>query len=71
MTRSKTRALPFKTPDQRYIVVRGRLWRCANPNLDADEKMRLTKQLMNARRAKGVAMRAGHEEAREEARRPR
>lgn len=40
------------TPDGRYFVVRGRLWRCTDPRLDADERERLTKELMSARRAK-------------------
>jgi hypothetical protein len=39
------------TPDGRYFVVRGRLWRMANPALDAAERTRLTKRLMAARRA--------------------
>ena len=55
-------------PDGRYFVVRGRLWRCANPHLPAEERERLGKLLMQARRAKGVAMRAGDPVAREAAR---
>ena len=39
------------TPDGRYFVVRGRLWRKANPNLPVDVRDGLVKQLMNARRA--------------------
>lgn len=39
------------TPDGRYFVVRGRLWRATNPELSADERLALTKQLMDARRA--------------------
>lgn len=39
------------TPDGRYFVVRGRLWRMSNPDLDPDDKARLVKQLMDARRA--------------------
>ncbi len=39
------------TPDGRYFVVRGRLWRKANPHLDADVRDALVKQLMDARRA--------------------
>ena len=56
------------TPDGRYFVVRGRLWRCANPHLPAEERSRLVRSLMQARRAKGVAMRAGDPVAREAAR---
>lgn len=57
------------TPDGRYFIVRGRLWRCSNPALDAATRTRLTRELMAARRAKGTAMRINDEEARELARR--
>lgn len=39
------------TPDGRYFVVRGRLWRKSNPNLDEDQRQALVKDLMSARRA--------------------
>lgn len=39
------------TPDGRYFVVRGRLWRMANPDLGEDERLKLVGQLMTARRA--------------------
>nr|WP_082822038.1 hypothetical protein [Bradyrhizobium diversitatis] len=39
------------TPDGRYFVVRGRLWRMANPDLAEDERGSLVKRLMAARRA--------------------
>lgn len=39
------------TPDARYFVVRGRLWRLSNPHLDADRRNELVGQLMDARRA--------------------
>ncbi|MEO0531702.1 MAG: hypothetical protein AAF266_14175 [Planctomycetota bacterium] len=39
------------TPDGRYFVVRGRLWRMANPALPDDERARLVGELMSARRA--------------------
>lgn len=39
------------TPDGRYLVVRGRLWRKSNPHLPADVREALVKQLMDARRA--------------------
>lgn len=51
--------MPPLTPDQRYIVVRGRLWRAANPHLDPEERSRLVGALMTARRAVGAARRAG------------
>ena len=62
------RSGPSATPDGRYIVVRGRLWRCANPALDRQTRDRLTHELMDARRAKGAAMRAGDDAAQKAAR---
>lgn len=56
------------TPDGRYFVVRGRLWRCADPALPAAERARLTRELMRARRAIGHAMRMGDHEAERHAR---
>lgn len=50
---------PPTTPDGRYIVVRGRLWRAANPALPAEQRARLVHDLMDARRAVGRARRAG------------
>ena len=40
------------TPDGRYVVVRGRLWRCANLNLSDERRAELVQALMSARRAK-------------------
>jgi len=56
------------TPDGRYFVVRGRLWRTSNPSLPAEERDRLTRALMDARRAVGTAKRAGDAEAERAAR---
>jgi hypothetical protein len=39
------------TPDGRYFVVRGRLWRRSNPALQPADLVRLTQELMAARRA--------------------
>jgi hypothetical protein len=39
------------TPDRRYMIIRGRLWRLSNPSLDPAEHERLVRELMNARRA--------------------
>jgi hypothetical protein len=39
------------TPDGRYFVVRGRLWRMADPQLDPERKLALVRDLMQARRA--------------------
>jgi hypothetical protein len=50
------------TPDGRYFVVRGRLWRCTNPGLNQDERGQLTRELMQARAAVGRAKRAEDEE---------
>lgn len=49
------KAAPLKTTDDRYIVVRDRLWRASNPNLPDEERERLVKALMDARRAVKVA----------------
>jgi hypothetical protein len=51
------------TPDGRYFVVRGRLWRCSNPALTADVRSRLVAELMTARRRVAEAKRAGDEAA--------
>ncbi|GIG30391.1 hypothetical protein [Cellulomonas marina] len=59
---------PPVTPDGRYLVVRGRLWRRSDPALDEGRRAELTHELMAARRAKGAAMRAGDPAAREAAR---
>ena len=53
-------AIPH-TPDARYFVVRGRLWRTSNPGLDEDERKRLVHELTSARRA--VRDAAGEEAA--------
>jgi|GEM_PF-104419 len=49
------------TPDGRYFVVRGRLWRMSNPALSADRRESLVAELMAARRAIGAARRQGDE----------
>lgn len=45
------KAAILETPDGRYIIVRGRLWRKTNPHLPDDERKRLVSDLMSARRA--------------------
>ena len=52
---------PLATPDGRYIVVRGRLWRRADPALPEPERQALVDALMLARRAVGVALKAADE----------
>nr|WP_082009504.1 hypothetical protein [Methylobacterium sp. ZNC0032] len=39
------------TPDGRYFIVAGRLWRATNPAIPEDSRQQLVKDLMNARRA--------------------
>lgn len=47
------------TPDGRYFVVRGRLWRASNPALSASERERLVHDLMRGRAAVRSALRSG------------
>jgi hypothetical protein len=49
------------TPDGRYFVVRGRLWRRSNPSLSAERRAELVSDLMQARRAVGTALRQAGE----------
>ena len=58
----------LRTPDGRYLVVRGRLWRASNPALDDAVRDRWVKTLMEARRAIGSAMRQGDAMAQRRAR---
>lgn len=51
------------TPDGRYFVVKGKLWRLSNPKLEPREKARFVKELMNARRAVKDAKASGSLEA--------
>ena len=53
------RDTPPTTPDGRYLVVRGRLWRTANPDLPPDRRAALVHALMQARRDVGTALRGG------------
>lgn len=50
---------PVDTPDGRYVVVRGRLWRRSNPLLAADDRAAQVHALMDARRGVRDALRAG------------
>lgn len=47
------------TPDGRYFVVKGQLWRCSNPALDDEERQLLVSTLMTARRAVKAAKASG------------
>ena len=40
-----------RTPDGRYFVARGRLWRCTDPALPEDVRRAAVRDLMAARRA--------------------
>ncbi|ASR42871.1 hypothetical protein BEN78_05210 [Xanthomonas citri pv. mangiferaeindicae] len=66
MTRT---APPLKTPDGRYLVVRGRLWRSTNPHLDEPARQQLVSTLMDARRAVKAALAANDAKALARARR--
>jgi len=55
------------TPDGRYFVVRGRLWRLSDPTIEPQHREHLVKALMAARRAVGVAKRANDPAAEESA----
>ena len=47
---------PPTTPDGRYFVVRGRLWRATHPALPEAVRGPLVQQLMHARRAVKAAL---------------
>lgn len=42
---------PLETPDGRYLVVRGRLWRKTRPDIPPERREELVRELMAARRA--------------------
>ena len=48
-----------RTPDGRYFVAKGRLWRCTDPSLPEDERRAAVKALMRARNAVRLAKRDG------------
>jgi hypothetical protein len=54
--RRSPRQPPVVTPDGRYIVVRGRLWRHADPRLESGVRKRLVRDLMASRRAVRTAL---------------
>lgn len=47
---SRRKAAALTTPDGRYLIVRGRLWRCSNPDLSEAQRQALVNELMDARR---------------------
>jgi hypothetical protein len=54
---------PLKTPDGRYLVVRGRLWRTSNPALPPERRQTLVDELMAARRAVREALNSNASDA--------
>ncbi|PJJ97470.1 hypothetical protein CO641_10900 [Lysobacteraceae bacterium NML91-0213] len=54
---------PPRTPDGRYLVVRGRLWRASNPHLPTQVRDAQVQRLMAARRAVATAKRNGDDTA--------
>ena len=50
------------TPDGRYFVVNGQLWRCSNPLLTEEVRQRLVNELMAARREVKLAKASGDPE---------
>lgn len=57
------KAAPLVTPDGRYIVVRGRLWRRANPSLSPERRQVLVDTLMQARREVRDALKSKNADA--------
>lgn len=55
--------MTISTPDDRCIVVRGRLWRRADPSLSDDRRVALVSELMGARRAVKAALPSGEADA--------
>ena len=51
------------TPDGRYFVVKGKLWRLSDPDISTRERALFVKALMDARRAVKDAKKAGDREA--------
>ncbi|RYG39016.1 MAG: hypothetical protein EON93_00870 [Burkholderiales bacterium] len=56
------------TPDGRYFVIKGRLWRMSNPDLDPVERQGLVTELMSARREIAAARRQEDTEREKKAR---
>lgn len=54
---------PARTPDGRYLIVHGRLWRASNPALPPELRQAWVDRLMTARRAVREARRSGDDQA--------
>jgi hypothetical protein len=57
------------TPDGRYFIVRGKLWRMCNPDIDPERRVALVHELMEARRAVRSAKSTGDQDAEAQAHR--
>lgn len=55
------------TPDGRYFVVRGRMWRMSDPEISESRRKALVSDLMTARRSVAAARRAQDKAAEDEA----
>jgi hypothetical protein len=59
---------PLKTPDGRYLIVDGQLWRTTNPHLSDEQESELVTELMSARRAVQAALKSDDKQAERAAR---
>lgn len=57
------------TPDGRYFVPKGRLWRCSDPSLPESTRLALVQELMTARRGVKSALASRSEQELARARR--
>lgn len=51
------------TPDKRYLIIDGVLWRATNPELDPIIRQKLVNELMSARRAISALLKNGDSSA--------
>ena len=59
---------PLVTPDGRYLIVRGRLWRRSDPGLAEPDRQAAVTDLMQARRDVGQALKGADAQRLREAR---
>lgn len=64
----KPKSTLHTTPDGRYFVMKGVLWRCSDPGLGPKQRAILVEVLMRARAGVGRALRAGDKQAERQAR---
>ncbi len=65
----RSKPVPERTQDGRYVVIDGRRWRASDPRLSEEPRAELVRALMVARRAVRAAKQAGDEEGLKDARR--